>query len=77
MTTEASLCSVVKQYFEATEVLPETHFERDLDACWLDLLGLFMRVEDEFSVKIAENDFTSLETVEQLTAYVKKQLILQ
>jgi acyl carrier protein len=55
---------------EESEVTEEANFQEDLDADSLDLVELIMELEDQFGLKISDEDAQKIETVGQAVDYV-------
>ena len=52
------------------EITEEASFQEDLDADSLDLVELIMELEDEFGVKISDEDAQRIQTVGQAVDYI-------
>jgi acyl carrier protein len=55
---------------EESEITEEASFQDDLDADSLDLVELIMELEDQFGVKISDEDAQGIQTVGQAVDYI-------
>ena len=55
---------------DENEITEEASFQEDLDADSLDLVELIMELEDQFGIKISEEDAQKIQTVDQAVDYV-------
>ena len=53
------------------EIKLETVLTTDLNADSLDIVELSMAVEDEFDVKIKDEDFANIKTVKDIVDYIE------
>ena len=57
---------------DESEITDDASFAEDLDADSLDLVELIMELEDQFGIKIADEDAQKIPTVGQAVDYVSK-----
>lgn len=55
---------------EETDINEEANFQEDLDADSLDLVEMIMELEDQFGIKIPDEDAQKIQTVGQAVDYV-------
>ena len=58
---------------DADIIKPDTSLKEDLEADSLDFVELVMSLEDEFDVKIGEDDTAKIQTVQDIIDYLKAQ----
>jgi len=59
---------------DESEVNEAASFQDDLDADSLDLVELIMELEDQFGVKISDEDAQSIQTVGQAVDYISARI---
>jgi acyl carrier protein len=55
---------------EESEITEEANFQEDLGADSLDLVEMIMELEDQFGIKIPDEDAQKIQTVGQAVEYV-------
>jgi len=55
---------------DESQIKEEASFQDDLDADSLDLVELIMELEDQFGVKISDEDAQGIQTVGQAVDYI-------
>jgi acyl carrier protein len=55
---------------DEAEITESASFQEDLDADSLDLVELIMELEDQFGVKISDEDAQGIQTVGQAVDYI-------
>jgi len=56
------------------DVVPEASFIEDLNADSLDLVELIMTLEEEFNIKISDEDAEKIQTVQDAMDYLQEHL---
>ncbi len=57
---------------DEADITEEASFQEDLDADSLDLVELIMELEDQFGVKISDEDAQGIQTVGAAVEYIHK-----
>lgn len=73
---EAKLRKIVAEQLSVDEedVVPEASFIEDLNADSLDLVELIMTLEEEFDIKISDEDAEKIQTVQDAIDYLQEHL---
>lgn len=66
--------AILSAQFDVDEdtITPETNIMEDLGADSLDVVDMLMSLEDEFDVKIADEEIEKLQTVSQVVSYIEE-----
>ena len=74
MTSEERLKKIIAEQLSVSEeeVTPDASFIEDLNADSLDLVELIMSLEEEFSVKISDEDAEKIRTVRDAMEYLNE-----
>ena len=59
---------------EEADITEEASFQEDLDADSLDLVELIMSLEEEFGVKISDEDAEKIQTVQDAMDYLNEHM---
>ena len=72
MSAEERLKKIIAEQLSVAEedITPEAHFIEDLNADSLDLVELIMSLEEEFGVKISDEDAEKIRTVRDALDYL-------
>jgi acyl carrier protein len=57
---------------EESQITEDASFQEDLDADSLDLVELIMELEDQFGVKISDEDAQGIQTVGQAVDFIQQ-----
>jgi acyl carrier protein len=74
LTSEERLKKIIAEQLSVSEeeVTPDASFIEDLNADSLDLVELIMSLEEEFSVKISDEDAEKIRTVRDAMEYLNE-----
>ncbi len=74
MTSEERLKKIIAEQLSVSEdeVTPDASFIEDLNADSLDLVELIMSLEEEFGVKISDEDAEKIRTVRDAMEYLNE-----
>ncbi len=75
MTPEDRLKKIIADQLSVNEedITPEASFIEDLNADSLDLVELIMSLEEEFGVKISDEDAEKIRTVQDAVDYIEEK----
>lgn len=59
---------------DESEVKPETHLMKDLEADSLDAVEIIMAIEDEFDIEVPDEDAEKFQTVNDIISYVEARI---
>lgn len=70
---EQRVCEIIAEQLgvDLSEVQPEKNLTEDLGADSLDIVDLVMAFEDEFGVKISDQDLSKIKTVKDIIEAIK------
>lgn len=76
VSTEERLRRMIAEQLSVSEdeVVPSASFIEDLNADSLDLVELIMSLEEEFGIKIPDEDAEKIQTVQDATDYLREHL---
>lgn len=76
VTAEERLKKIIADQLSVDEadVTPDAHFVEDLNADSLDLVELVMAIEEEFGVKIPDEDVDKIQTVQDAIDYLRERI---
>lgn len=74
--TQARLRKIIAEQLSVDEedVVPEASFIEDLNADSLDLVELIMTLEEEFNLKISDEEAEKIQTVQDAMDYLQEHL---
>ena len=75
MSTEEQVIKIVSDQLDSPkeEISRESSFVDDLKADSLDIVELVMALEDEFDIKIPDEDYEKITTVGDVIAYIEEK----
>ena len=59
---------------DESEVKPETHLMKDLEADSMDAVEIIMAIEDEFDIEVPDEDAEKFQTVNDIISYVEARI---
>ncbi len=59
---------------EEEKITPEARIQEDLGADSLDVMNITMRLEDEFNLRIPDEDLTKISTVQDIVDYIQSHI---
>jgi len=70
------ICAVINECLglDASEVKPESHFMNDLGSDSIMLSEIIMKLEDEFHIRISDEDASTIRTVGDAMEYIRTHL---
>ena len=73
MSVEEKVIGIVSDQLDTPkeEIAPESSFVDDLKADSLDIVELVMALEDEFEIKIPDEDYEKIATVGDVINYIE------
>lgn len=76
MTPEERLKKIIAEQLSVNEedITPDASFIEDLNADSLDLVELIMSLEEEFGVKISDEDAEKIQTVQDAMDYLNEHM---
>ncbi len=75
MTIEEQVIVVIMEQLEVTreECTPDASFIEDLGADSLDLVELIMELEENFGIKITDEELEKIRTIQDITDFIKRK----
>lgn len=66
--------NILKNFgIQESAIKPDVHFTRDLGLDSLDTVDLIMRLEQEFGIRIPDEDYTKLTTFQDVLTYLQTE----